>query len=367
MEIIDGYKGTPHITPNKIGVCQKGIIGQDSYVLNVGNKLGYQIVSGNKIRILDGAFVVQGRRGQIAPGSYDEVTIANGSQGAQRKDIIVIEYTKNTSSGVEDFALKVVKGTSSSSSPELPTLSTSDINAGATIHQEALYIVTVTDASISVSDMQIDVIESMWDMIETSEAVEEKKTGWIKKAGEKIFAYAHAKTVMWSGTTSLYTKLTEIIKSIPAAVAVKGDAESSYRTGNVNLTPKNIGASPSNHNHDNVYYTKTKLDKYMESSTVGLDTDPASFNMTSNSSYISKNVVSINMYVKSGSNVMANNNQLSIGTLSRSPKQEMLVPIFDVGAGKLLLGRIKENGDVAVNAQSLEGERYLMINATFCI
>ena len=34
--------------------------------------------------------------------------------------------------------------------------------------------------------------------------------------------------------------------SIPAAVAVKGNAESSYRTGNVNLTPANIGAVPLN-------------------------------------------------------------------------------------------------------------------------
>ena len=31
--------------------------------------------------------------------------------------------------------------------------------------------------------------------------------------------------------------------SIPAAVAVKGNAESSYRTGNVNITPANIGLS----------------------------------------------------------------------------------------------------------------------------
>ena len=33
--------------------------------------------------------------------------------------------------------------------------------------------------------------------------------------------------------------------TIPTAVAVKGNAESSYRTGNVNLTPANIGALPS--------------------------------------------------------------------------------------------------------------------------
>ena len=37
--------------------------------------------------------------------------------------------------------------------------------------------------------------------------------------------------------------------TIPAAVAVKGNAESSYRTGNVNLTPANIGAATSDHTH----------------------------------------------------------------------------------------------------------------------
>lgn len=37
--------------------------------------------------------------------------------------------------------------------------------------------------------------------------------------------------------------------TIPAAVAVKGDAETTYRTGNVNITPANIGV-----------YTKTQID-----------------------------------------------------------------------------------------------------------
>lgn len=37
--------------------------------------------------------------------------------------------------------------------------------------------------------------------------------------------------------------------TIPAAVAVKGNAESAYRTGNVNLTPANIGAATANHSH----------------------------------------------------------------------------------------------------------------------
>ena len=37
--------------------------------------------------------------------------------------------------------------------------------------------------------------------------------------------------------------------SIPAAVRVKGNAESSYRTGDVNLTPANIGAAAASHSH----------------------------------------------------------------------------------------------------------------------
>jgi len=40
--------------------------------------------------------------------------------------------------------------------------------------------------------------------------------------------------------------------TIPAAVAVKGNNETSYRTGNVNLTAANIGAAASSHTHGNI-------------------------------------------------------------------------------------------------------------------
>ena len=65
-------------------------------------------------------------------------------------------------------------------------------------------------------------------------------------SGEKISTlfgkimkwFSDLKTVSFTGS---YNDLTNK-PSIPAAVAVKGNAESSYRTGNVNLTPANIGA-----------------------------------------------------------------------------------------------------------------------------
>lgn len=52
--------------------------------------------------------------------------------------------------------------------------------------------------------------------------------------------YTDLKAVAFSGS---YNDLSDT-PTIPAAVAVKGNAESSYRKGNVNLTPANIGAVP---------------------------------------------------------------------------------------------------------------------------
>lgn len=57
--------------------------------------------------------------------------------------------------------------------------------------------------------------------------------------------YADFKAVAFSGS---YNDLSNR-PSIPAAVAVKGNAESSYRTGNVNLTPENLGAASASHSH----------------------------------------------------------------------------------------------------------------------
>lgn len=54
--------------------------------------------------------------------------------------------------------------------------------------------------------------------------------------------FADLKTVAFSGS---YDDLNDK-PTIPAAVAVKGNAETSYRTGNVNLTSYDIGALPEN-------------------------------------------------------------------------------------------------------------------------
>lgn len=58
--------------------------------------------------------------------------------------------------------------------------------------------------------------------------------------------FADLKTIAFTGS---YNDLSNK-PTIPASVRVKGNAETSYHTGDVNLTPANIGAAPSSHTHD---------------------------------------------------------------------------------------------------------------------
>lgn len=67
---------------------------------------------------------------------------------------------------------------------------------------------------------------------------------------------------------------------------VKGNAESTYRTGNVNLTPANIGAAASNHEHDSRYYTETEIDALLgvDALKEKLGLNPVSVSLTRNTS-----------------------------------------------------------------------------------
>lgn len=382
MEIIDGYKGVAHVKASQVGLHQQGLIGPDSYILNNGNNLSYQIISGNKIRILDGIIVVQGRRGCIEPGFYEELVIENGSQGEYRKDIIAIQYSKTSDTGIESFDLVVVKGTPATDTPALPELTSADINSGGMLHQEALYVVTISDAAITSVEGQLETLCSVADMVDLDGSYDGKKAGWLKKLGGRVFAHAHARTVLWSGTTTLYSKLTEVINSISAHKS-SGDHDSRYYTevevdGKISghnhdgryyteteMDSKLNGKAAANHNHDSLYYKKADVDKKFIPAKVNFTTNPASFVATSNASYSCANIATINMYIKSGSNVMANNNDLLVGVLSVAPINETLISMHDDAEKALMLGRIKTDGSIIVKARNLEGERYLTINASF--
>lgn len=63
-------------------------------------------------------------------GTYDEVTLTNGSHGMQRIDLVVNRYTRNAETEVEKCEWKVITGTAKASSPAVPTYTKGNLQEG---------------------------------------------------------------------------------------------------------------------------------------------------------------------------------------------------------------------------------------------
>lgn len=164
--LMDGYAGGPHITEKQSGLANQAIIGETDYVLEGGQNAKAQVLTNNSIRIFDAVYSIQGRRDVIAANDYTDVTIANGSQGMNRNDIIVRRYRKNSSSEIESTEYAVIKGTPSTGAATDPSVTVGDIRTGAVLHEMKLYRVRLVGLNIVSVDQLFTVLPSMATMQE---------------------------------------------------------------------------------------------------------------------------------------------------------------------------------------------------------
>ena len=164
--LMDGYAGGPHITEKQTGLANQAIIGEEDYVLEGGQNAKAQVLTNNSIRIFDAVYSIQGRRDVIAANDYTDVTIANGSQGMNRNDIIVRRYRKNSSSEIESTEYAVIKGTPSTGAATDPSVTVGDIRTGAVLHEMKLYRVRLEGLNIVSVDQLFTVLPSMATMQE---------------------------------------------------------------------------------------------------------------------------------------------------------------------------------------------------------
>lgn len=164
--LMDGYAGGPHITEKQSGLANQAIIGEADYVLEGGQNAKAQVLTNNSIRIFDAVYSIQGRRDVIAANDYTDVTIANGSQGMNRNDIIVRRYRKNSSSEIESTEYAVIKGTPSTGAATDPSVTVGDIRTGAVLHEMKLYRVRLEGLNIVSVDQLFTVLPSIATMQE---------------------------------------------------------------------------------------------------------------------------------------------------------------------------------------------------------
>lgn len=149
MDIITGYTGSPHVTAEQDRDVNIGIFGAESYVLRTGSQLKAEVSSNNEIKVRDGVIMHQGCAASIKKNTYDSLTIANGSQGMKRVDLIVARYSRDQNTKEESLVLKVIQGTPKESGPAVPGYTTGDIQAGDLIADMPLYQVTLNGLNIA--------------------------------------------------------------------------------------------------------------------------------------------------------------------------------------------------------------------------
>lgn len=129
MKIISGKTGSPHVTSQQFRQIFEGIIGDESCILPCGEFLTPELQTNNSLKIRSGLMYHHGNLSTVELGTYDEVTIQNGTQGMKRIDLVVNRYRKG-SSGIEKNEWIVIQGTPHASSPVVPDYTEGNLQDG---------------------------------------------------------------------------------------------------------------------------------------------------------------------------------------------------------------------------------------------
>lgn len=216
MELVTGRAGKPHITSQQDRQKHQGVWGTGAYILKTGNNLEPVVQSSNSIQIKDGALITQGALISVKVGTVDEVTIANGSQGMQRKDVIVARYTYNQGANTEKAEWAVVQGTPVASNPQIPQITEGDIQAGDATVDTAVFIVTLDGINITAVDVVPETAPDLEEIKAQLDALNGKMTG--------AFIASDIETAVASGVRGGWKRVGDIV-----FVDVKFNLVASYK------------------------------------------------------------------------------------------------------------------------------------------
>lgn len=125
-------------------------------VFDYGEKLAYEIVSSNEIRIKDGLLLNQGRFMRVTTGTYESIAIENGTSGVNRIDLIVAHF--ETDGITETHDIRVIKG---GADGKEPAYSQGDTFGGSTVNELPLYAVKLTGLAITSVTQKFALIDSL--------------------------------------------------------------------------------------------------------------------------------------------------------------------------------------------------------------
>ncbi len=120
LHLVTGYAGVEHVSSDDQGSFNAAMMGSGEFILDRGNKFAASIISNNKVRVSDGDMMMQGRHIRLKENTYVDLNFDNGTQGYKRNDLIVVRYSKDSTTDIEQAELMVIKGTPVESNPVDP-------------------------------------------------------------------------------------------------------------------------------------------------------------------------------------------------------------------------------------------------------
>lgn len=144
-ELVTAHAGKNHVGSEDVGALYAGALGSGRFAFDVGEGLAVTMTDANTVRIGTGVFLMDGR--QVRVKEAESVKVANGSQGAFRRDLVTYTYKRDPSNGnVEEGAWSVLQGTAASKKDEAKA---PDYTAGNILDGDLTATVAVAEVSLS--------------------------------------------------------------------------------------------------------------------------------------------------------------------------------------------------------------------------
>ena len=188
MKIMTGKTGTPHVTSQQFRQLIEGTVGRESYIMTSGENLEPELQTNNLLKIRSGMMSHHGNLSVVDLGTYDEVTIQNGTQGMQRIDLVVNRYTKDEETGIESSDWVVIQGTPAAESPAVPEYTEGNLQNGDLVDDCPVFEVHLNGINVTEVKKLLSVIKNIPELIGDiySKKVLWSHAGMFLNAGQSI-------------------------------------------------------------------------------------------------------------------------------------------------------------------------------------
>ena len=233
--LVTGKWGEPHVTSAQQRNYNAGIAGDGQYVMS---GMTATMTNSNTCHIDPGVASFNGADVEVPAGGVD-LTIENGTQGQKRNDLVVLRYTKNAGSQVEDVSLAVIKGTPTSGTATDPAHNEGSILDGDSPCDMPLWRIPLNGIDVGDPVQLFKDFESISDLRET--------------ISPKFVGSGSANILGMNVTANAY--YSEAIKSL--MVSVESGSGSIHTSGATTVTKQLLtlpsGMRPSSGKHSTIY------------------------------------------------------------------------------------------------------------------